>query len=1188
MNIGALFAGRYLIAELIGRGGTGTVYAATDTLWSREVALKILRPEVARDARLRRRLRREARAVARIEHPNIVRLFELGEHEDGSPFLVMERVRGPSMHTLAPSIETWGRVASLFQQVLGALAFAHARGVVHRDLKPQNIIVSVGASGEDIVKVLDFGFARVEDDSDDQLTATSKDVFGTPTYMSPEQATGDHEVGPASDLYSVGVMLWEMVCGAPPFQGATGTAVVVQHVTAPLPAFHPVPGLVVPPALEAVVSRALEKEPPKRFASAAHFRWAIESLATGLVRPEKQFLDDEPTLNHLVVPALPPRFDGVLPEVSTPLPAGGPRGGHRRVEPDFGDNTGPHTGPLAAPKDHFRADADGPVVGREDIQRWLWARALHTCQNGQPHFVLLEGTAGIGKSTVCRWLEQTMNEGGWMTVLHGRFQVGDSQGGLRQAVRRGLRLPDTRVSREVLEACLAELGDSGAVDITSLSAWLHPEMGAACPPGRALRALEQVTRVLCRRGPLYIWLDDVHHAEPEAFLLFEHLVTNLTARPAPVLLVATRRGDAPLASTPAMESMAAFLLTHHERIELRGLGRLDEPSTRLLLSQAAALGPRATASVLAVARGNPLHALESIRFLRSSQALVRSGLVEELGPVATPLPRTLLELTRARLATFLEGYGPELASWAERLALLGATFSFSLAEVTGRAFGLDVVRLETLLESLVAAGVLVDEEQERYAFRHELLREALLAEVDGRDDAAVLHERIAETLLSHAGANTAAVSIEVSRHFRAAGRTLDAVRHALVAARDARNCGQALAAVGHLQAAERWLSETDLAADGRALLCDLWTALAELSLDASELDRAARLADRVEQSARIAGDERRIASALGQRAEAQLGAGRWLEAERLATEAREICVRLGDGRGVARLDLALGRAALQSSQMELARTRFQEAARGSLLADDRAGAASAKRAIGELALRAGDRPAATRILSEAVALAQGLDDHRLLGQAAWRLGDLLRQAGQLEAAVGRYQQAVDACEAIGDQLGLGRALRGLGDAERLLRRPSAEHTYRRAVELFESTNDRFQLAVCHTQMGRLATERGELTAAEACFEQALGALEGFDDPVRVGVLHAYLARVAVRRGDTVARDARLQLALRIDATRPLVVQEWPVILEEVARQLAAAGDAARSRRLFERAAEVWSALGRADDAERCQVESSNR
>lgn len=270
--------GRFVLVSHLGDGGLGTVWRAYDPESGEAVAIKRLHPELARDERLRRRLAREVRAVGRLRHPHVVNLLDTGATDDGAPWYVMPLVPGVPLSTWAETLPRLPDVRTVFAQVLGALAEAHAAGVVHRDLGPGNVLVA-GPPGAPHATVLDFGFAQVEDDIDDQITAIYNDRFGQPSYMAPEQVAGETDVGPAADLYAVAVLLWEVLTGAPPFSGSTGTAVLMQHLSAALPAFEPrrrAAPEVVPEAIEAVLRRALAKRPETRHRDAQQLAAALD------------------------------------------------------------------------------------------------------------------------------------------------------------------------------------------------------------------------------------------------------------------------------------------------------------------------------------------------------------------------------------------------------------------------------------------------------------------------------------------------------------------------------------------------------------------------------------------------------------------------------------------------------------------------------------------------------------------------------------------------------------------------------------------------------------------------------------------------------------------------------------------------------------------------------------------------
>ncbi|MEA2407823.1 MAG: eukaryotic-like serine/threonine-protein kinase [Thermoleophilaceae bacterium] len=258
--------GRYRVLRRLGSGGMADVYCAEDTHLGRQVAIKILHRRFAQDQEFVERFRREAKAAAGLQHPNVVGVFDRGEHE-GTYYIAMEFLEGRTLKDIAASEAPLPqeRVIDLGLQILQAAGFAHRHGVIHRDFKPHNVIVE--ANGH--AKVTDFGIARA---GASEMTETGS-IMGTAQYLSPEQAQG-HAVTATSDIYSIGVMLYEMLAGRLPFDGDSAVAVALKHLSeqpAPISQWRPD----VHPALEAVVMAALAKDPEQRWQSA-------EDLAAGL------------------------------------------------------------------------------------------------------------------------------------------------------------------------------------------------------------------------------------------------------------------------------------------------------------------------------------------------------------------------------------------------------------------------------------------------------------------------------------------------------------------------------------------------------------------------------------------------------------------------------------------------------------------------------------------------------------------------------------------------------------------------------------------------------------------------------------------------------------------------------------------------------------------------------------------
>lgn len=276
-------AGRYQVGALIGRGGMADVHKGTDSRLGRTVAIKLLKPSLATDPAFRTRFRQEAQAAARMAHPTIVRVFDAGEetvvdrsgHEAQLPFIVMEYVDGRLLKDIIKEgpLDP-AEAVRITEGILTALEYSHRAGVVHRDIKPGNVMITKAGQ----VKVMDFGIARAISDSSATVAQTTA-ILGTASYFSPEQAKGE-SVDARTDLYSTGVVLFEMLTGRAPFRGDTPVAVAYQHVSET----PPPPSSINPrvsPALDLVVLRALAKDRFERYQSAADFRADVEAAGAG-------------------------------------------------------------------------------------------------------------------------------------------------------------------------------------------------------------------------------------------------------------------------------------------------------------------------------------------------------------------------------------------------------------------------------------------------------------------------------------------------------------------------------------------------------------------------------------------------------------------------------------------------------------------------------------------------------------------------------------------------------------------------------------------------------------------------------------------------------------------------------------------------------------------------------------------
>ncbi|OFW31290.1 MAG: hypothetical protein A3G76_04725 [Acidobacteria bacterium RIFCSPLOWO2_12_FULL_65_11] len=282
---GRVLDGKYRLESFLSHGGMGSVYRATHIMLDKTVAVKLIKPDLVTSPDIVARFQREARAASNLSHPNIVSVYDLGQADDGTLYIAMELIDGPSLKDVIRKRGPMGaaRIVRILSEVASALALAHKHNIIHRDLKPQNIMLATDTEHREVAKLLDFGIAKTFDDSATQLTRTGF-ALGTPQYMAPEQAAGT-DVDGRTDLYSLGAILYEMLTGEVPFTDPSTPALLIKLMTeVPEPPSRRKPDVALSPALEAMALRCLEKDPAKRFESAEALGEALGRVDTGMDR----------------------------------------------------------------------------------------------------------------------------------------------------------------------------------------------------------------------------------------------------------------------------------------------------------------------------------------------------------------------------------------------------------------------------------------------------------------------------------------------------------------------------------------------------------------------------------------------------------------------------------------------------------------------------------------------------------------------------------------------------------------------------------------------------------------------------------------------------------------------------------------------------------------------------------------
>ncbi len=702
-----LSLGPFTPIEPLGRGGMGVVWRALHVDTGLPVALKVLRPE-ARTRVLLEGIRNEVRAVASLDHPHIVGLYDQGLVSDeaahdsggrlqaGTPWLAMELCEGGSLASQPP--HSWMDLRAILLQLLDALAHAHARNIVHRDLKPGNVLFGGQRPG---IKLTDFGMAYL---LDRHLSGRSREPFGggTMAWSSPEQIQRRWaDQGPWSDLYSVGVVAWWLIDGRRPFEGSP-EEMAEGHLRRALPRLKP--RFRAPAGVEDWLHHLLAKPPERRYAFAAEAARGLLALPEVGVRSEP-----EPS-NVTLVSLHHDRDDPDWPSEldPTPIPRNWRAGRSPRTRPEqLGAGLGLH------------GLRRSPLVGRSHEQDLLWSELSQAYRHRRGRLVVLRGATGTGKSRLATWLLQRVHELAAAEPLwtgHSQRREG-SRGGLVELVARHARCVDRR-RNEVLGRVTRVLARQGVQDIdevltlTELIQPLRREEGLQLDRDARQAAVLRYVGRLARRRPVVLVLDDVQWGL-ESLLFVERLLEERL----PVLVVATVQEE-DLADRHA-EQVTLARLSRHERVLELALEPLGEEACRQLLRDLG-LEPALAARVAERSAGNPLFAVQVVGDQLERGALEPGPQGLRLAPGARiRLPEGLRRMWSSRLRNLLESR----PTWRQPLAvaaLLGVEVDLVEWGVACRLAGLEPP--PELWPELVARRLATAEERRR-RFGSAMLRE---------------------------------------------------------------------------------------------------------------------------------------------------------------------------------------------------------------------------------------------------------------------------------------------------------------------------------------------------------------------------------------------------------------------------------------------------------------------------------
>ncbi len=738
---GHVVGSRYQVIDVIGEGGMGIVYRCHDLATTKRVALKrVIVPEGNLAIDYLMWFYKEARALAALNHPGIVAARDYGQLEDGTPFLVMDLATGVSLHDLTTCRLSFPLIWSIVDQILGALAHAHARGIVHGDLKPSNVLVQEISGQPPKVSILDFGLAWLKQDFHDERLDGAKAVSiaphagaGTPGYMAPEQIQHEmHHVCGATDLYALGCVLYKLFTGSAPFSGDSKDLLRLHAYETPP---TPVLAIQAPPDVGAFVTRLLAKRPWDRwdFVSDARREWGRWRPGAE-VEPEDYSLPETAVRQDVLPtqPSLPAQLATITQDQSH-------ASGLLRMRPS-------------------------PLVGRDEVRQ----RLRDICDDvvdgvGPQHrLVIMLGPAGVGKSRIAEWLCEVAHEEGTLIPLRARYRKMPTLfDGMMGAVAYHFNFE--RADRNAIERSLMARWNvkpsdkKGCTWVAGVAEWLSPTpSGKDAPVGPsgvrfALDTLETrrlVIRYALRRiagdRPLLFWLDDLHHAPDHTFEGLLRLHEEEAGQR--IVMVATVRSEDVQLDPDAAERLRQLReAVDGEVIQVKAM---DSESTGLLLRASLPLDDAAVTEATRRSRGNPLFALQQLHAWALARELeFIDGRYRVPAEVLAVRPQTTSDLWDNRVEAVPVEH--RLAAYA--VATLGGDIRRSVLVPLLRSLKLNAH--EAIL-SLQDAELILPRGPGRYAWPHALLQEHLFGRLCERPDHRQIFSAAAEALTGHPLANT--------------------------------------------------------------------------------------------------------------------------------------------------------------------------------------------------------------------------------------------------------------------------------------------------------------------------------------------------------------------------------------------------------------------------------------------------
>ena len=992
-----MILGDYELGPQVGTGGMGAVHLAHDIHTRTPVALKRIHLQYAEERTTLRRFSLEIQTASKLRHPNIVSVIDSGMEPRGTPYCVMDWVSGmPLTHWTREQLP-WEHVSWILADLLSALAYAHARGVVHRDLKPANILVEDPFSANPQVRLVDFGIARLLEPPDDAIQHTALTlndrVLGTPAYLSPEQAQGfTHLIGPHTDIYSVGIILYEMIMGRLPFSNNSVVALLTAHATKQPPPLDLSRRKDVPRLVLEVLRKMLEKSPDARPHFARTVRDALKIKANPMRAPLPRVDSIDESTVELSPTMVDTRSDVLTPTLSNYRPATiDQRWTHEPVT----------------------------MLGRERERDHLEALAEAVIEDRRSRLVFVHGVAGIGKTRLCREVRHALEELG---LFRGARLYSQSSGAEGDAVRALLarlllaeRLSGPSLHRRLKD--VAALYRLTTLQVHALFTWFSEEEddGEADISGRIELAAEILRRV-ASRGPLALILEGADdHSSRFTLAVLENLFGDLATN-AVLFVLATSR-TAPHGIHGAMGELFELLRAENRASEV-SLGPLSHETLADLVrpvvhEQADEIARRA--------EGNPMFAVELAR--------LRTG--QKLEDDAHTLPQSMGGVWDKRISAVLEDADDANLS---RAMLLGASVlgpavpKRRLLSVVGDAVGRSIERCEAALDTWLHSEVLLEDtsREPTVGFLHEAAADHVREHPDTRvDEVGRLIDHLSRDVLSRRGGMTPGGILAVAEWVRKErpdrARSLQLLAGELYVAR-----------LEYQQAHEQFQGVMESAGSTSV---NLSAALqdAELYIVEGELAVAAGLLEEVEGALRSdAPDDRSLESSLLEvKALLSSSRGQYRSAADLLARAVRLVADDAPPVQVAEVRLHYARALDLAGSM----SEGERQCRAVVKALRKAEAPSRLQAEAHVLLATlcrgqGRQPEAVEAARQALSLAEPAGARQQVDQAIGIQTLLASDAGDLERALSLGARLLDERTLSGDSVGVCRAHSLLGQLER--------------------------------------------------------------------------------------------------------------------------------------------------------------